>query len=141
MYDRDKLRNGASYGGTDMRNLSIAILLVSTMAACGSVEEFIGAEPVVDMQGVNYAMYHADLMQCRDYAGQVNVGRQAAVAAATGAAAGAVAGAAVGNSDTAKRAAGLGAVVGSVKGAGRGLEERQRVIANCLAGRGYRVLN
>ncbi len=124
-----------------MRNVSIAMLIALTAAACGSVEEFIGAEPVVDMQGVNYAMYHADLAQCRDYADQVNVGRQVAVAATTGAAAGAVAGASIGNSDTAKRVAGLGAVAGSVKGAGRALDERQRVIANCLSGRGYRVLN
>ncbi|MCY3565950.1 MAG: glycine zipper family protein [Gammaproteobacteria bacterium] len=124
-----------------MRNVSIAMLIALTAAACGSVEEFIGAEPVVDMQGVNYAMYHADLMQCRDYADQVNVGRQVAVAATTGAAAAAVAGASVGNSDTAKRLAGLGAVAGSVKGVGRALDERQRVVSNCLSGRGYRVLN
>ncbi|MYA66440.1 MAG: glycine zipper family protein [Gammaproteobacteria bacterium] len=124
-----------------MRNVSIAMLIALTAAACGSVEEFIGAEPVVDMQGVNYAMYHADLMQCRDYADQVNVGRQVAVAATTGAAAAAVAGASVGNSDTAKRLAGFGAVAGSVKGVGRALDERQRVVSNCLSGRGYRVLN
>ena len=124
-----------------MRNVSIAMLIALTAAACGSVEEFIGAEPVVDMQGVSYAMYHADLMQCRDYADQVNVGRQVAVAATTGAAAAAVAGASVGNSDTAKRLAGLGAVAGSVKGVGRALDERQRVVSNCLSGRGYRVLN
>ena len=124
-----------------MRNVSIAMLIALTAAACGSVEEFIGAEPVVDMQGVNYAMYHADLMQGRDYADQVNVGRQVAVAATTGAAAAAVAGASVGNSDTAKRLAGLGAVAGSVKGVGRALDERQRVVSNCLSGRGYRVLN
>ena len=124
-----------------MRNVFIAMVIALTAAACGSVEEFIGAEPVVDMQGVNYAMYHADLMQCRDYADQVNVGRQVAVAATTGAAAAAVAGASVGNSDTAKRLAGLGAVAGSVKGVGRALDERQRVVSNCLSGRGYRVLN
>lgn len=124
-----------------MRNLTIAILIALTAAACGSVEEFIGAEPVVDMQGVNYAMYHADLMQCRDYADQVNVGRQVAVAATAGAAAAAVAGASVGNSDTAKDLAGVGAVAGTFKGAKGALEERQRVIDNCLSGRGYRVLN
>lgn len=124
-----------------MRSLFVSALLVFTAASCSSIEEFTGAEPVVDMQGVNYAMYHADLMQCRDYADQVNVSRQVAVAATTGAAAAAVAGASVGNSDTAKRLAGLGAVAGSIKGAGRALDERQRVIGNCLSGRGYRVLN
>ncbi len=101
----------------------------------------MGSEPVVDMQGVNYAMYHTDLMQCRDYANQVNVGRQVAVSATAGAAAAAVAGASVGNSDTAKRLAGLGAVAGTFKGVGRALNERERVIGNCLSGRGYRVLN
>ena len=124
-----------------MRNPSIAVLIAVTAAACGSVEEITGREPIVDMQGVNYAMYHADLMQCRDYADQVNVGRQVAVAATTGAAVAAVAGASIGNSDTAKELAGVGAVAGTFKGAKDALHERRRVIDNCLSGRGYRVLN
>lgn len=124
-----------------MRNLSIAVLIAVAAAACGSVEEIAGHKPIVDMQGVNYAMYHADLMQCRDYADQVNVGRQVAVAATTGAAVAAVAGASIGNSETAKELAGVGAVAGTFKGAKGALHERRRVIDNCLSGRGYRVLN
>ena len=46
-----------------------------------------------------------------------------------------------GNSDTAERAAGVGGVIGGAKGAGSGLRERDRVVKNCLRGRGYRVLN
>ena len=84
------------------------------------------------MQGVNYAMYHADLMQCRDYADQVNVGRQVAVAATTGAAVAAVAGASIGNSETAKELAGVGAVAGPRSRAPKApLHERRRVIDNC----------
>ncbi len=128
-------------GGNKMRNLSIAVTIAFAAAACGSVEQFTGAEPVVDMQGVNYAMYHADLMQCRDYADQVNVGRQAAVAATATAAAAAVAGASVDDSDTAKRLAGVGAAVGAFKGVAGALDERRQVLGNCLSGRGYRVLN
>ncbi len=124
-----------------MRNATIAVLIAITAAACGSVEQITGREPVVDMQGVSYAAYHADLMECRGYADQVAAGRQVAVAAATGAAVGGVVGAVVGNSDTAKRSAGLGAVAGTFEGAQGALSERRGVVRNCLTGRGYRVLN
>lgn len=50
-------------------------------------------------------------------------------------------GAIAGNSGTAERAAGVGGVIGGAKGAGSGLRERDRVVKNCLRGRGYRVLN
>ncbi len=124
-----------------MRNLTSAILLACVAAACGSVDQLTGRQPIVDMQGVNVAAYQADLWDCQRYADQVKLGQQVAVAATTGAVAGAAVGASVGNSDKAERLAGVGAVAGSVKGAARALNERQRVLGNCLSGRGYRVLN
>jgi hypothetical protein len=35
----------------------------------------------------------------------------------------------------------VGAVTGSVRGAQEGVQESERVIKQCLRGRGYRVLN
>ena len=109
--------------------------------SCRSVEELTGNTPIIDTQGVNMAHYEADLIDCQGYADQVQVGRQTTVGATAGAAAGGVIGAVVGNSDSAQRGAGVGAVVGGLRGAGRGLQDRERVIRRCLAGRGYRVLN
>jgi hypothetical protein len=52
-----------------------------------------------------------------------------------------VIGAAAGNSETAKRGAGVGTASGTLSGTGKVMAERQRVVRNCLAGRGYLVLN
>jgi hypothetical protein len=58
-----------------------------------------------------------------------------------GAVVGGVFGAVVGNSNTAQRAAGGGAVLGAARSTGSVVRERDRVVRNCLLGRGYRVLN
>lgn len=113
---------------------STFILLPVFVAACAS-------DPIIDTQGVNTAKYQQDLADCRAIADQVKVGQNAAGGAVAGAVVGAAVGAAVGNSNTAQRAAGAGATVGAAKGAGRGVNERERVVRNCLRGRGYRVLN
>ena len=112
----------------------LIVLLPAVLAACAS-------EPIIDPKGVNTVQYRQDLADCRAIADQVAVGKQAAGSAVAGAVVGAAVGAAVGNSDTAQRAAGAGAAVGAAKGTGRGLNERERVVRNCLRGRGYNVLN
>ena len=117
------------------------MLILGLTAACGSVEQITGQEPIVDMRGVNVTAYQADLWECQSYANDVALGRQVMVATAGGAAVGAVVGAAVGNSDTAKQVAGVGAASGALHGVKDGLHERRMVIRNCLNGRGYRVLN
>lgn len=110
------------------------LLFPALLAACAS-------EPIIDPKGVNTAQYRQDLAECQAIADQVKVGQKAAGSAVAGAVVGAAVGAAVGNSNTAQRAAGAGATVGAAKGAGRGVNERQRVVRNCLRGRGYQVLN
>lgn len=124
-----------------MKNLSLGLLVALAAAACGSIEQITGREPIVDMQGVNVTAYQADLWECERYASQVRVGRQVAVGAAGGAVLGGAVGASVGNSDTAREVAGAGAAVGAVSAAEHALHERGMVIRNCLSGRGYRVLN
>ena len=43
--------------------------------------------------------------------------------------------------NSAERGAGVGAVTGGVRGAREGVRETERVVKQCLRGRGYRVLN
>ena len=117
--------------------LSVAL----SLGACSSVERMTGSEPIIDTKGIDMVMYETDLAECEAYADEVQVGRKAATGAVAGAVVGGVVGAIFGNSSTAQRGAGAGAATGTLSGTGRGLEDRRRVIRNCLAGRGYRVLN
>jgi uncharacterized protein YcfJ len=121
------------------RLLLVVIASVALMS-CASRRAARG-EPIVDMKGVDPVAYNTDLGECKEYADQVNVGGDVATGAATGAVVGGAIGAIFGNSNTAARGAGAGAVTGGVSGAGRGLNERNQVVRNCLRGRGYRVLN
>ena len=112
--------------------------------ACAAASLLIAGcanKPIIDTKGVNMAQYQNDLSDCQAYAQQVDVTRKAAGGAVAGAAVGAVGGAAVGDSDTAKRAAGAFGATGAAKGAGRGFQEKDRVVKNCLRHRGYAVLN
>lgn len=117
----------------------VAILV--SLTACAGPGSRGGNAVIVDTKGVDQYAYERDLRDCEAYADQVAVGRQAAGGAVAGAVIGGAVGAIAGNSDTAKRSAGVGGVVGGAKGASSGLHERDRVIKNCLRGRGYRVLN
>jgi outer membrane lipoprotein SlyB len=115
----------------------IAVFSLLLLAGCAGTDR----RPIVDMQGVNVAQYNNDLVECQNYAADVEAGRQVVQGAAGGAVVGAVVGAAVGNSDTAQRAAGAGAAAGATRGAVNAARERDQVLRNCLRGRGYRVLN
>ena len=120
-----------------MKNLLFISLTTSLLAGCAATD----TRPIVDMQGVSVAQYNVDLTECQAYADQVEAGRQVARGAVAGAVVGGAVGAAVGNSDVAQRTAGAGAVAGAARGTGSAVRERERVIRNCLLGRGYRVLN
>ena len=113
------------------------IVLLVLFVGCAVTDD----RPIVDMQGVSVAQYNADLSDCRIYADDVEAGRQVARGTVGGAVVGGVLGAVVGNSDTAQRAAGGGAVLGAARSTGDVIRERERVVRNCLRGRGYRVLN
>ena len=97
-------------------------------------------DPIVDMHGVNPRLYRQDLRECRQYANQVNTAQEAATRGAIGAAIGGVLGAIVGDRHTASKAGGVGAVTGSARGAEKAERRKQRVLNNCLRGRGYKVL-
>lgn len=120
-----------------MKFAFLVLLVVVLLQACRALDE----RPIVDMRGVNVAQYNNDLAECQAYAEEVRAGRQVVGSAVAGAVVGGAIGAAVGNSDTAQRAAGAGGVAGAARGAGSAIREQDRVVRNCLIGRGYRVLN
>ena len=97
-------------------------------------------EPIVDKRGVNPVQYEADLAECRAFADEVNTPAEVAEHGAIGAAVGGTLGAVFGNSRSAGKGAGGGAVIGGTKGADRAVQRKERVLFNCLRGRGYRVL-
>ncbi|NKB99057.1 MAG: glycine zipper family protein [Pseudomonadales bacterium] len=112
------------------------IFFVASIALTGCA-----TQPIIDTQGKSMAQYEQDYAECKTFAKQVRAGQKVAVGAAVGAVVGTAVGAAVGNSETAQRGAGAGAITGAVKGGGRSINERQRVVFNCLRNRGYAVLN
>ncbi len=124
-----------------MKTQYLAGILTVFLASCASVEDLTGNNPIIDSQGVNLTLYDRDLLECQDYADQVQIAKKAATGVVSGAVIGGVFGAVWGNSNTAQRGAGVGAVGGGARGVGEGLRERERVIKSCLIGRGYRVLN
>lgn len=123
-----------------LQRITLGFLLL-TLVACQSNRGPGYSGPIIDPQGVDMTRYQADLDECQVIAEQVPVGERAVVGAATGAVIGGAVGAVVGNRNTATRGAGVGAIGGGVRGASSGLSERDRVVHNCLRGRGYRILN
>ncbi|HEX9465113.1 MAG TPA: hypothetical protein VGB82_21130 [Alphaproteobacteria bacterium] len=102
-------------------------------------------QPVVDMRGHTDAAYDRDIAACQQTAraarNNTNVAEDAGMGAAGGAAVGAVAGA-IGGAPL--LGAGVGALAGL--GIGGGLEEsktenrEERIVKNCMRGRGYTIL-
>jgi len=123
-YERDPLESL-------MRTLLCLALL--TLAGCAS-----SRGPIIDTKGVDMARYEQDLAECEGYAQEVNPATGATRGAAAGGAVGAMTGAIGGD---AGRGAATGAVLGGSQSAVRGVRERDRVVKECLRGRGYRVLN
>ena len=120
-------------------------LAVAASALAGCAQSY---EPVVDTRGHDTARYQQDLYECRQYAERTSPAGDAAVGGLTGAAAGAALGAITGalvGGVSAGEGAAFGAATGGAVGVGtgayRGVNEQQRIIDNCMRGRGYNVLN
>jgi hypothetical protein len=112
-----------------IRCLVLALLL----AGCAA-----NPDPIVDMQGVDPVRYQQDLADCKTYKDQIRTEVGVAKGAAGGAAVGGAIGAITGD---AAQGAGVGAVAGGAESARLNEREKQRVVKNCMRGRGYRVLN
>lgn len=118
-----------------MRSVKLILPIFLTIVVCGCAAH---PAPIVDAYGVNMARYELDMAECATYGEQVRIEEgvaKGAVAAATvGAATGAISG-------DAGRGAGYGAILGAAESARFNDREKQRVVKNCMRGRGYRVLN
>lgn len=124
------LRRPVVRRGRTMRTL---VPLLVLLTACAQ-------DPIVDKRGVDERQFNQDLADCQAYAAQVNTAGEAAKHGAVGAAVGGAVGAIIGDSGTAGRVAGVGAVTQGTSGAAKAEDRKERVIQNCLRGRGYRVL-
>ena len=128
--------------------LSPALAGPATLIFAASMLSACARQPIVDyMQpGFDQVAYQQDLSQCQMLADQVNVQGETAQSTAIGGLIGAGLGALTGSFNA---NAGRGALIGGSFGAASGLvsggssasERRNRVVRNCLAGRGYRVLD
>jgi hypothetical protein len=95
-------------------------------------------EPIVDLKGVDPAVYETDRLECQAYADEVSMPKGSAKGAATGAVIGAASGAITGD---VAQGAGYGGIYGGTQTGINAEREKQRVFTSCLRGRGYRVLN
>lgn len=127
-----------------MRYLLIAFLATTSLLG-GCAQSY---QPIVDTRHGDTARYQQDLFECRQYAEQVSPAEDALVGgaggAAAGAALGAISGALLGGFGAGEGAA-FGAAAGGLLGVGggaiSGVNQQQKVIDRCLAGRGWNVLN
>jgi len=95
---------------------------------------------IIDRKGVDMVQYEQDLMECRQYAEEINTGEEVAKGAARGAVVGGLIGAAIGNSRTVGKIGGAGAVHGASRGVSKAEFDKEKVVRKCLRGRGYKVL-
>ena len=97
--------------------------------------------PFVDLQGVDPTRYSSDLDSCRSYARQIDPNKKAMEGMLGGIILGAMIGAAVGGSRYhAEHAAMAGGTAGVGAGGAKAIVKQETILANCMAGRGYRVL-
>lgn len=96
--------------------------------------------PFIDMQGLDSARYANDLAGCRSYAQQIKPNKEAMAGMIGGMFIGALIGGAIAGRSGAESAALAGGGAGVGAAGGRAVLKQETVIANCMAGRGYRVL-
>ena len=123
--------------------MRVVLILVWSVwiTGCAGSRPFVG-EPIIDRKGVNMSRYYADKAECEVYANEVRAGQKVARGAVGGAVVGSAIGAIIDREpNSAERGVGVGAVTGGVRGAREGVRETERVVKQCLRGRGYRVLN
>jgi outer membrane lipoprotein SlyB len=113
----------------------IMLILITTTVTCGCVAH---PEPIIDTRGLDMAHYDSDMADCETYGQIIKIEQGIAKGAVAGAAVGTATGAISGNAGS---GAGYGAIFGAAESARLNDREKQRVVKNCMRGRGYRVLN
>ncbi len=125
-----------------MKKILFLFIMIIFMS-CGAGYRYT---PVVDlaMTGKSHEEFQHDLMICQEYAKNgVNPLTQTAKSgvgtAATGAAAGAIIGSVFGTGvgSSAGRGAAVGGAVGVASGYSASRAEQERIVRNCMKGRGY----
>lgn len=130
------------------KRLTLAVIAASLMAGCAAPPNTPGYgrgenyTPIVDMQGVDPTRYQADLNDCRRYAGIIDRNANAWGGALAGVIIGGVLAAALGgDSRTIDQSASLGGLAGMSRAENTSAATQQRVLINCMAGRGYKTLD
>lgn len=118
-----------------MRFLTITCITI-LLTAC-----FQSSPVIIDKKGIDPIAYAQDLKECESYANEIEATHQVVTTAAEGAVVGGALGLILGDSArAAKRGAAGGGALGGYRGYKESTHDRERVIRNCLRGRGYRVL-
>lgn len=124
--------------------LPLALMALAACSTPNAPGQGVGKTytPVIDMAGVDSGRYSQDLNACRQYASQVDDGK----AMLTGAIGGALVGAMLANSfglhgSNASGVANTGAFSGMSAAGGKAVNSQEQIMRNCMAGRGYRVLD
>jgi len=126
-----------------MKQIMIFIIGFVLLTGCATTSEALPETLVItDTAGVDMDKYNADILDCRQYASQINPAKEITKGAILGAVVGGLIGAAANiDSDTTRSVAGVGAVAGAAGSGEEALSEQDQVIKKCLIGRGYKVLN
>ena len=130
-----------------MRPVLVAISIA--MAGCASAPPNtpgagVGKSytPVIDLQGVDGTRYMNDLTACRDYSASIDANKEAIAGAIVGALIGVAIGSSFGGDKSLMTdGAAYGAGAGGGAAGGKAMGRQERIIANCMAGRGYRVVD
>lgn len=97
--------------------------------------------PFIDLAGVDQDRYASDLAGCRAYAQQIDPNKKALEGMLGGILIGAMIGAAAGgNTRYAEQGALAGGSAGVTAAGAKAVVKQETILANCMAGRGYRVL-
>ena len=118
-----------------MKRATIGLCIFLTACAGASYR------PMIDTVGVDMNRYEGDLAQCQAYADRVSgAATQALVGAGIGAALSLGLAIIGGGGYSQSRSAAAGALLGGTAGGFQGNQSQADVVKNCLAGRGYRIL-
>lgn len=119
-----------------MTRMIAAIVAIALLAGCATR----GANyvPLVDMKDKDPSKFAVDVQECQAYARQRMDAAQGAVA---GAMVGALLGALIAPRGYRNEVAGRSAALGAAGAAGEANNTQEGITKQCLAGRGYNVLN
>jgi hypothetical protein len=131
-----------------MRHVALSIFALAVAACATAPPNTPGAgygknyTPVIDLQGVDGTRYAQDLEACRTYSASIDANKEMWVGLIGGALLGAAIGASISGDMRVIDAGATGGAMGGMSGTtGRAIGRQEHIIGNCMASRGYRVLD